>query len=237
MPFVIIWDHWNLEHLRDNHRASVDEYEQILQGAPGRPSRVKIQEPPRGFSWAFPRFKHIGQTRDGRFLVVIAERKPAGERPITCWPASQQVIQRYLAWRQTTMKNRTQQSPMMPQPRKIFPTTGTREAYFAEVAYWQRHRHDTASDWKGGLGSGAMVDGIFIPDSALKRGKRNPLRDARLARGLTQAALADLSGVPATAISAVENGRIAMGLARAKKLGAALGVSFHALLAAASPTR
>lgn len=135
------------------------------------------------------------------------------------------------------MKNRAQ-SPVATKPRKMFPTTGTREAYLAEVAYWQRLRPELDLDWKPRPGAGAMVDGVFIPDiPAARRGKagKSRLREIRLARGLTQARLEALSGVPATAISAIEHGRIPTGLVRARKLGAALKVSFHILLAAASP--
>jgi hypothetical protein len=47
------------------------------------------------------KWTYVGEARDGRFLVAIAEELAGGARPITCWSLVGRKRVRYLAWRQT----------------------------------------------------------------------------------------------------------------------------------------
>jgi DNA-binding XRE family transcriptional regulator len=121
-----------------------------------------------------------------------------------------------------------------PKKRKA-PTLLAGMSYEEEARWWQKHR----PEWDDG------ADGyVVLPGGELQRDLRvackTRLEAFRRASGLTQTKLGQLSGVPATAISAIEHGRLKMGLSRAQKLAMVLGVKFHALLPemkAASPKR
>ncbi len=91
----IEWDENNRAHFKEHGRASREQVEDILS-ARANPSRAAIESTVRNEA----RFRFEGETRHGRFLVVIAAQRPENVwRPITCWPLSGVRLQSYLAWR------------------------------------------------------------------------------------------------------------------------------------------
>jgi plasmid maintenance system antidote protein VapI len=84
----------------------------------------------------------------------------------------------------------------------------------AELRFWEKY--DTPYDDSQSFTTSRPVNERVRPGDSL--------RYARLEKVLTQLKLARLSGVPATAISAIEHGRVKLGLARAVKLARVLGV-------------
>jgi transcriptional regulator with XRE-family HTH domain len=56
------------------------------------------------------------------------------------------------------------------------------------------------------------------------------LRPARRREGLTQKAVADLSGIPQAHISLMERGKMAIGVTRAKRLAKALNTGYKVFL-------
>ncbi len=56
------------------------------------------------------------------------------------------------------------------------------------------------------------------------------LRGARKKQGLTQKELAELSGIPQSHISNMENGKMEIGKERAKRLGKVLDVDYRIFL-------
>jgi transcriptional regulator with XRE-family HTH domain len=71
----------------------------------------------------------------------------------------------------------------------------------------------------------ALAKGSFAPaKTRITLTPGDAVRIARELQGLTQSQLAEASGLPQSAISGIELGRIVLGLARAKKLAIALRV-------------
>jgi hypothetical protein len=64
------WDDKNIEHIA-RHNVEIDEAEAVFDN---RPMIVRIQE---------GKFLAIGQTDEGRYLVVVFVRKPGRTRVIT----------------------------------------------------------------------------------------------------------------------------------------------------------
>ncbi len=101
-PVRAVWDERNLRHLRERRRARVPEVDEIIRAICHTARRQRLLvEPGEPTKW-----KYVGETCDGRFLVVIAEEVAGGVRPITCWPLVGRERVRYLAWRQTRKASR-----------------------------------------------------------------------------------------------------------------------------------
>ena len=98
----VVWDEHNLRHLRERRRCRVPDVEQVIRAICHTARRQRLLvEPGEPTKW-----KYVGETCDGRFLVVIAEEIAAGVRPITCWPLVGRERVRYLAWRETRKASR-----------------------------------------------------------------------------------------------------------------------------------
>jgi hypothetical protein len=101
-PVRVVWDERNLRHLRERRRARVPEVEEVIRAICHTARRQRmLVEPGEPSKW-----KYVGETCDGRFLVIIAEEASAGVRPITCWPLVGRERVRYLAWRHTRKVSR-----------------------------------------------------------------------------------------------------------------------------------
>lgn len=83
------WDEDNLDHLR-RHRISADEAEEVFEGTVLRQ---------RGGSQATDRFRVLGRTAAGRYLVILYQSKGSIIRPYTGWDMSRS--ERLLYERQT----------------------------------------------------------------------------------------------------------------------------------------
>jgi hypothetical protein len=96
----IEWDKGNEAHFAENGRASREQVEDVLLGR-YHPARKYQDDLLNGEV----RFRFEGETRKGRFLVVIAAQRPKGTwRPITCWTLSGGRLKNYQAWRKTVRR-------------------------------------------------------------------------------------------------------------------------------------
>jgi hypothetical protein len=96
----IDWDATNQAHFAEHGRASREQVEDVVLGR-YHPARAGLEGTVRGEA----RFRFEGETRLGRFLVVIASQRPGGIwRPVTCWPLSGTRLESYRAWRRTVRR-------------------------------------------------------------------------------------------------------------------------------------
>lgn len=92
------WDEFNRSHFNEHERCSRRQVEEVLCSNSSR-----CREESRSGSEA--RFRFEGQSKAGRYLVVIAAQlEPGVFRPITCWPLAGPNLDRYLAWRRTARR-------------------------------------------------------------------------------------------------------------------------------------
>lgn len=96
----IEWSEGDEAHFAERSRASREQAEDVLLGR-CHPARAALV----GTVRADARFRFEGETRFGRFLVVIAAQRPGGVwRPVTCWPLSGARLESYRAWRRTVRR-------------------------------------------------------------------------------------------------------------------------------------
>ena len=91
------WDRDNEAHFAENGRASREQVDDVLLSR-YYPSRAGGDRVVGGKA----RFWFEGETRHGRYLVVIAAQCPGAIwRPITCWTMSGKALIAYQEWRKT----------------------------------------------------------------------------------------------------------------------------------------
>ncbi len=88
MPFL--WDEANISHIA-RHNVSPEEAEQVILNDP-----IDL---PTQFINGEPRHPQVGETNDGRILVVISTQQQDDERIVTAWDAPKTEKALYLQYR------------------------------------------------------------------------------------------------------------------------------------------
>jgi uncharacterized DUF497 family protein len=97
------WDEGNLGHLK-NHRISPEEPEQVILNRPiDRESYIRNGE---------ERTAQIGETDEGRILIVVSTMRGKKVRVVTAWPAKERLRRYFLTQKRNGNVGRTEEQDL-----------------------------------------------------------------------------------------------------------------------------